>query len=1027
MSGVDYAELIFHLRHGERDRPGARYGRPDRSLLASLAAKAGPVRLARHGQFWGETVDPLLAAAGMLVTGLHAVAPRFVMALCGRPGAIECWYAAADDSGAAVMPRLLKAHLRGPVPVAGSPAALTRALPYAVRISGTPSQPEPGARAVPVQSLCRGLFGQEWDYLVLARRLPKATGHSKLHKVEAEIYERTVLSKLTGRAEQFKDMEVYSDLMESLRQRYEEGMQLGLWDTEVVFAARDAGVLAEGTALLTGAIAGAGSQPDPVRANLCDEGVAGLDPPFELTSRQLALLVCPPGEAFPGTEIIPHAGFAAQPIAPPAARADTGQTAPRLLALGEVLFDGRASGNTLAMPLDDLTSHGIIAGMTGSGKTNTCFQILGQLAAHGVPFLVVESAKSEYRELLDDTRFKPPPVVFTVGNETVNPLRINPFAFPDGILVQTHIDYLKQAFSAAFEMWNPLPYVLERSLEEIYIDRGWDLTTGQNARAEGYAGPLRFPTLADLEATAPRVAATLPYGAEIMGNIQGGLTARLGQLRGAGGKGPMFDTRDSTPDTVLFERNCIIELKALAKEDEKAFLMGLLLIRLSEYHEARRMRGGDGQPPGTLRHVTVIEEAHRLLKNVSTAQSSESANPRGQAIEFFGNLLAEIRAFGEGVLMAEQIPVKLISDAIKNTNLKIIHRLVPQEDRAAVGAAMVLTQTQQEHLARLQRGEAAVYAERLAQAVLVKVPAQAAKERTGRGEASLPARPAPDRSTIQAMIGSGRRRAAAAHQRLWQSFVAIVFACLEPGDASADLPRRWAGEGGFTASAAGFLGPRVPPRLVFETLLDAEVEMRAGFWRPVAPFTAMATVLAIGARLAAALSAAPLATGTASAERAAFAAALGALGPARLPLEGCAACDKPCHYRPHAVELLETRAAETREIGMLVQEVLTTDRFASRVRLDEAGGGVDFTQVEPAPWIELAQRALAATAPTFAAAGGATRRGAAYCYMLHQFHDGAPAVAAIAARLFGRVLAAGGPPEAGPRWSPTRKGPGDAG
>jgi hypothetical protein len=185
----------------------------------------------------------------------------------------------------------------------------------------------------------------------------------------------------------------------------------------------------------------------------------------------------------------------------------------------------------------------------------------------------------------------------------------------------------------------------------------------------------------------------------------------------------MFNTRKSLDFHILFGSPCILELKQIVSDDEKAFIMGLILIYLNEHHEAaanQRKRG--------LQHVMLIEEAHRLLRNVSTEQGSEiSANPKGKAIEVFANILSEIRAYGEGILIAEQIPTKLTPDAIKNTNLKIVHRLISEDDRRVVGGTMGLTESQSRYLATLRAGEAVAYAEGMQQPVLLTIPLSGAK------------------------------------------------------------------------------------------------------------------------------------------------------------------------------------------------------------------------------------------------------------------------------------------------------------
>ena len=182
------------------------------------------------------------------------------------------------------------------------------------------------------------------------------------------------------------------------------------------------------------------------------------EPPVQvLTSAELALLARPPADEFPGYEVSDFVRFGVEPGTTP----PTGKATVRV---GAIVDSGVETGNWLTLPLRDLSKHVLIAGVTGSGKTNTCFGLLEQVwdGGRGVPFLVVESAKSEYRSLLAEPGFRGL-TVFTVGDETTSPLRINPFEVPPGILVQTHIDYLKSLFSAAFVLYPPMPYVLEQA------------------------------------------------------------------------------------------------------------------------------------------------------------------------------------------------------------------------------------------------------------------------------------------------------------------------------------------------------------------------------------------------------------------------------------------------------------------------------------------------------------------------------------------------------------------------------------
>src|SRR5689334_16108643 len=145
---------------------------------------------------------------------------------------------------------------------------------------------------------------------------------------------------------------------------------------------------------------------------------------------------------------------------------------------------------------------------------------------------------------------------------------------------------------------------------------------------------------------------------------------------------------------------------------DKAFLMGTLVIRVVEH---LRLAARAGRPPG-LRHVIVIEEAHRLLRARREGRAS------AHAVELFAAMLAEIRAYGEGLVIAEQIPAKLVADVVKNTALKVMHRLPAADDRALAGAAMNLDDAQSRQVVSLEPGVAAVFADGMDRPIRVRVP-----------------------------------------------------------------------------------------------------------------------------------------------------------------------------------------------------------------------------------------------------------------------------------------------------------------
>jgi hypothetical protein len=362
---------------------------------------------------------------------------------------------------------------------------------------------------------------------------------------------------------------------------------------------------------------------------------------------------------------------------------------------------------------DSLNRHVFVAGVTGSGKTTTIFSLLKEALANGVNFLVVEPAKTEYRALLRHKEIGEKLQVFTLGDEQTSPLRINPFEVEAGTSIAKHIDLLRSLFTGSFGLWTPLPQILEECLYLIYQEKGWDITTSFNDRLEGMANDRdefsAFPTLSDLLQKIDEVTSQLQWDPEAVSRIRGNLRDRLRSLRN-GGRGRMLDVQRSLPMSVLLENPTLIELEGMGDDDDKAFMMGLLLIRLVEYRRSPEDRL-KAQSRTSLRHLLVFEEAHRLLTNVALKGEQGAANPRAKAVETFANLLSEIRSYGQGVIIADQVPVKLSPDVIKNTNLKIAHRVVDLEDRKLIGGAMVMTDEQIEAVAKFLPGVAAVYSE----------------------------------------------------------------------------------------------------------------------------------------------------------------------------------------------------------------------------------------------------------------------------------------------------------------------------
>ncbi len=373
------------------------------------------------------------------------------------------------------------------------------------------------------------------------------------------------------------------------------------------------------------------------------------------------------------------------------------------------------------LKLNSITKHIFISGVTGSGKTNTSFYLLNQLVEKNIPFMILEPAKAEYREFLNNPNLRNKIQIFTLGNETVSPFRINPFEVVDWIKKKTpisvHLDLLRSVFEASFGMWTPLPQVLELCLHRIYEDRGWDVTSNSNSRIleDNESDVLySFPTLSDLYNKIEEVTNELGYEDKIASDILAALQTRVNSLR-TGGKGMMLDVQYSYPTSDLLKSPAILELEGMGDDDDKAFMMGLLFIRMYEH---RRAEGESNN----FKHLLVIEEAHRLLSNVENRNSEETGNPKGKAIETFTNLISEIRAYGQGLMIADQVPARLAPDVIKNTGLKIVHRIVAEEDRKELAGSMNMQEKESYFFSTLPIGRAIVFGLGDDKPILIEIP-----------------------------------------------------------------------------------------------------------------------------------------------------------------------------------------------------------------------------------------------------------------------------------------------------------------
>lgn len=374
----------------------------------------------------------------------------------------------------------------------------------------------------------------------------------------------------------------------------------------------------------------------------------------------------------------------------------------------------------------DLNKHTFVCGITGSGKTNTVKAILENT---NKPFLVIEPAKKEYRNINKDV------TVYTLGRPEINSIQTNPFYILPGLSPLQHIDLLKELFNASFALYGPMPNILEKCLLRIYEKKGWNLMLGfhpylvdsdnflnyfsEEKISEFYNIKSHinvFPTMLDLKDTLDDyIENETTYEGEVKGNIRGAMQTRIDALC-VGSKGYMFNTNKVIDFKSILEKNTVLELEGLADDSDKSFALGLLLIYISEYRQVQK----EVSSTKGLKHLLVIEEAHRLLENVSKEKNVDLGNPKGKAVEHFTNMLAEMRSYGQGVIVAEQIPTKLAVDVIKNSSNKIVHRIVARDDQEVVANTIGLHSKDAIYLGNNKTGYALSHKEGMVEPVLVK-------------------------------------------------------------------------------------------------------------------------------------------------------------------------------------------------------------------------------------------------------------------------------------------------------------------
>ena len=423
-------------------------------------------------------------------------------------------------------------------------------------------------------------------------------------------------------------------------------------------------------------------------------------PSAMVSGNELSIHMGLPRKSVCGLPVIEHSDFGKEVVNYDGYVASTGVN------LGKVFNMGSTCPNNVFLDKNSLTMHTFVTGSTGSGKSNTIYELIRQSNNMGAKFMVIEPAKGEYKHVFGN---RPDVHVYGSNPDYSELLKINPFKFPKGIHILEHVDRLVEIFNVCWPMYAAMPAVLKEALLKSYEDCGWDFSTSQNI----YDSEL-YPTFIDLQEELVEVISTSAYSEEVKSNYMGSLVTRVKSLTN-GLNGQMFSSNEIDND-VLFEKNVIVDLSRIGSLETKSLIMGLLVMRLSEHRMSTST-----EMNAAYKHITILEEAHNILKRTSTEQNPESPSLAGKSVEMISNAIAEMRTYGEGFVIVDQSPSAVDISAIRNTNTKIIMRLPDEADRRLAGKSAGLKDEQLDEIAKLPKGVAVVYQNDWVDPVLCKI------------------------------------------------------------------------------------------------------------------------------------------------------------------------------------------------------------------------------------------------------------------------------------------------------------------
>jgi len=384
--------------------------------------------------------------------------------------------------------------------------------------------------------------------------------------------------------------------------------------------------------------------------------------------------------------------------------------------IGRIVDTGETQSIPYTVSVNSLVRHSLIVGSTGSGKTTTCKTLINAVLGKKKPILIIEPAKDEWvrwaikqNESLPDEEkiaiFEPG--VTSFEGTILSKLHLNPFQ-PAAIArapidMQTRCEKFTALINATLPTGDILPVIMDEALYAFLKEEVDDFEEEEMEQLT------KYPLLEGALLVAKKLLKERGYEQRVTDSFVAALETRFKYLT-RGKRGKVLNQSISTSYDQLFNHNCVINLSKIPNAKDKALIMSMVLLSLHEYrmsaytYDAKyRKQAQDNQ----LMHLTVIEEAHNVMARPN-ATLEGTGNPQQVVADLFSNMLSEIRSLGEGFMILDQVPTRLIPDVIKNTNYKICHRMTSIDDCAVMAQALALREDQKGIIPTLEQGDVIV-------------------------------------------------------------------------------------------------------------------------------------------------------------------------------------------------------------------------------------------------------------------------------------------------------------------------------